>query len=782
MCVYKYIIATIITMSVLACVASGAEKLSSADIKHFETHVRPVLAGQCLKCHGEKKQKGELRLDSRAAMLKGGESGPAIEPGSPDESLLIEAIRHESFEMPPDTMLPDATIAAVAKWIERGAPWPQHNGADVVLREAGRTITEKDRQWWAYQPVKRPAVPTVPGDTWSRNPVDRFIYRRLHSAGITPSPEADRRTLIRRATFDLIGLPPTPEEVEAFVNDKSAGAYEKLIDRLLASPRYGEHWASYWLDLVRYAESDGYRKDDYRSEASKYRDYVIRSLNNDKPYDRFVREQLAGDELYAGDRDALIATMYLKHGIYEYNQRDCETQRLDMLNDITDVTGDVFLASGMGCARCHDHKFDALLQKDYFRLQAFFAPLAFDNRATLATVDQRREHQKQLAIWDAKTEGIRRALWAIEQPTLARKAGGQGFAKFAPEIKTLILKWPADRTPHEQQIVELAERQLDYNWDDLEDQLKDEQNQRRKELRTQLAEFAKLKPPSLPRVNFVARDVGRVAPASYIPGETEQAIAPGFLSVIDESPVEIPVLPEHFPTTGRRSVLANWIASEDNPLSTRVITNRIWQYHFGRGIVASSSDFGHLGDKPTHPDLLDWLTSEFLERGWRIKPMHKLIMTSATYRQASVVATTERARHVDPQNELLWRGSIQRPHAEVIRDSILAVSGELNHGRGDKNRRSIYLKVRRNSPDPVLSAFDFPDRISSMEQRSVTTTPIQSLLVVNSDWMIARANAFAARLTREKHSSADQLIRRAYALAYNRQPTNQQMKAATAFL
>ncbi len=759
-----------------------------AQLDHFENHIRPVLASQCLKCHGEHKQESGLRLDSFEAASFGGDSGAAIVPGEPGESLLLEAIRHETFEMPPDDKLEDESIEQFVKWIEMGAAWPRFDGKSETIRLAGREISQEDRDYWAYQPVVRPEVPQSASDAWSRSPIDRFIFRKLHEVGLAPADEADRRTLIRRATYDLTGLPPTWEEVRAFVDDPDPHAYEKLIDRLLSSPRYGEHWASYWLDLVRYAESDGFRQDALRGQAWKYRDYVIRAFNDDKPYDQFVREQLAGDEIAPGDSEALTATMFLKHGIYEYNQRDIETQRLDMLNDITDVTGDVFLASGMGCARCHDHKFDPLLQKDYYRLQAFFTPLAFDHDGTLAERGQRQIYESELAKWSAATEELRRQLWEIEQPVLARTAGGQGISKFDPSIQKLILMWPGDRTPHQQQVVELTERQLDYKRDALAKQIPEKLQQRWRELTAELVEFEVQKPQPLPRVSFVAADVGREPPQTYIPGAPDEPIAPGFLSVIDPSPAEIPQLPEYLPSTGRRTVLANWIASEDNPLSTRVIVNRLWQYHFGRGIAVSSSDFGHLGEKPTHPELLDWLTSDFIEEGWKIKRMHRLIMTSATYRQSALVDPTPTALEVDPQNELYWRARIRRPQAEAIRDSMLAVSGELVHDLGgnpvggNSARRSVYLQVRRNAPNSFLSAFDFPDRISSMATRNVTTTPVQSLLVANSDWMLKRATAFAKQLEQEQTETVDDLIKLAYARAYQRRPSESETHAAQAFL
>ena len=341
-------------------------------LKQFEQHVRPLLETRCLKCHGEKKQEGGLRLDSLDAMLAGGESGPAIVRGQAAESLLIEAVNYESFEMPPDGQLADNEIATLSSWVTAGAPWPE---SLTRLREQAGTITDEDREWWAYQPLDKPSVPHVDDAGWGRNPIDAFVLTRLEEQGMQPAPRADRVTLVRRLYFDLLGLPPSQADVERFVADDSPGAWERLVNRLLADNRYGEHWARFWLDLVRYAESDGWNKDSYRPHIWRYRDYVVRSFNADKPYPLFVQEQLAGDEMPGDDPEQLIATGFLRLGIYEYNQRDARTQWDNIVTEATDVAGDVFLGMGMACARCHDHKFDPILQTDYFQLRAFFEPV-----------------------------------------------------------------------------------------------------------------------------------------------------------------------------------------------------------------------------------------------------------------------------------------------------------------------------------------------------------------------------------------------------------------------
>ena len=399
-------------------VALQAASPTPEQLQFFETKVRPILAQNCHKCHGADKQKGDLRLDVHDMALAGGESGPAVVPGKPEESLLVEAINYGSFEMPPDGKLNAEQIETLTHWVKIGAPWPdEHSGTGPALRQGRDKITDADRQYWAFQPVRHFEPPMIQGDAWSHSPIDRFLLATMKAEGVRPAPPADRQTLIRRASFDLLGLPPTPDQVEAFLADERPDAYERLIDRLLASPQYGERWARHWLDLVRYADSDGYKQDDFRPNAWRYRDYVIRTLNADKSYARFVQEQIAGDEIAPHDPEALIATGYQRLGIYEYNQRDVETQWRVLLNDVTDVTADVFLGMGLSCARCHDHKFDPILQKDYFRLQAFFTPVRLLDETPVATAEQMADYQAKLAEWEAKTADIRRELAEIEQPS-----------------------------------------------------------------------------------------------------------------------------------------------------------------------------------------------------------------------------------------------------------------------------------------------------------------------------------------------------------------------------
>ena len=799
----------ILLIALLPCgMTLAAEPIPDADaIKFFESKVRPVLVARCLKCHGPAQQKGQLRLDSREAVLKGGESGEVVISGKPSESLLIEAINRAGLEMPPDAPLKENEIAALTEWVRRGLPWPTVDGKSRTLEPGGKGITDADKQYWAFQPIKEPVVPDLKSQTSNlkpqiRNSIDQFIVARLQADGFTPAPEADRRTLIRRLTFDLTGLPPTPVEIAEFENDARDDAYERLVDRLLDSPAYGERWARHWLDLVRYAESDGYRKDDYRPHAWRYRDYVVRSFQTDKPFDRFVQEQIAGDEIDPDSPDALAATGYLRLSLYEYNQRDARTQRNEILNDITDVTGDVFLGFGMGCARCHDHKFDPILQKDYFRLRAFFAGILPQDAQPLATKAELTAHQAKLAEWETKTADIRAQIAELEKPHRAKSKASAIF-KFPADIQA-ILKTDDVSTlsPLDRQLYDLAYRQVQNEYDQIGAKLKDDAKKKWDELRAELKKYDDLKPVALP-IGYAVADVGPVAPPTVIPGDkSESDIAPGWLTVLDDSPAKVSVVPIAPNSTGRRTALARWLTSPENPLTPRVMVNRIWQYHFGKGLVATSSDFGRLGETPSHPELLDWLASHFVGianektqisnfksqiQPWSFKSLHWLIVTSATYRQSAAHPDADKQALKDPSNRLLWRANIRRLDAEQIRDSMLLVSGKLDMTSGgpsvpaSKPRRSIFTEQRRNSPDPLLDVFDSADGFSSTPERNVTTTPTQALLMINSKDSLARAAEFARRVKSESGDDRESQIVLAYRLAFGRDATETEIKTALDF-
>jgi hypothetical protein len=637
-------------------------------------------------------------------------------------------------------------------------------------------------------------------DQWSRSAIDAFISASLAREGLTPAPAADRVTLLRRATWDLVGLPPTPAESEAFLADERPDAYERLVDRLLASPNHGERWARHWLDLVRYAETDGYKQDSYRPESWRYRDYVIRSLNADKPYTRFVLEQLAGDEALPGDPDALIATMYLRLGIYEYNQRDVRNQWSIILNDVTDVTSDVLLGMGMSCARCHDHKFDPILQKDYYRLQAFFAPIVWRENVPAATEDEIADYQKQLAVWEEATAELRRQIAEIEDP-IKRNASQTTLVKFTDDLQVMMGKPPHERTPYEAQLVYLIEYQATDGEGkaDIGAKLKGEKKEAWQKLKDEQAKFDHLRPAPIPFIPAVT-DIGPIPPEVTIPGKRNaEPIEPGPLSVLESASHSSPLAPRadndlsrserSTLTTGRRTALAHWIASPENPLPSRVLANRLWQHHFGRGLAESPSDFGRLGDPPSHPELLDYLASELLENDWSLKRLHRQMVTSATYRQASHGPDAAASAAKDPLNRWLARMTVRRLSAEQIRDAAIAVTGELDPRMGGEGgdsgktaRRAVYLKVHRNKQDATLDVFDVPDGISTMPVRNLTTTPTQSLFMINGPWMMLRAKAFARRLSQPSSATLDERIATAYTLAYGRSPTGDEARAATEFL
>ncbi len=770
----------------LALPGSAADDVpaSAEQLRHFEQHIRPVLISKCVKCHGESRQEGDLRLDSIEAIVEGGVSGPAVVPFEGDESLILEAIRYESFEMPPSGPLSDEEIGHFERWVAGGAAWTSD---DQPLRESTGELTEQDRQWWAFRPVTKPTPPEVPDDDWSRTPIDRFVMRRMHEEGLTPAPEADRRRLVRRLYFDLVGVPPTPEETEAFLADDSQDAWGRLIDRLLDDQRYGETWARFWLDLVRYAESDGWNQDAYRDDIWRYRDYVVRSFNSDKPYRDFVREQLAGDEIDSDDPEHLAAAGFLRLGIYEYNQRDARGHWNDIMNETTDVVGDVFLGMGMACARCHDHKFDPILQKDYFSLRAFFEPVIWRDDMVYATEQQERQHARDMKQWEEATEEIRQEIDALLEPYYERKWVST-VDKFPLEIQECY-RTPVDqRTSWDHQMDYLISRQF---WDEGGGPLRSmskEDKARHEELKTKLAEFDDLKPDDLPGLMTVTDFDGEISP-TVIPDDPEsQPIAPGFLTAMsppgEATAVRLPEIPG---STGRRTALAEWIGRDDNPLTMRVIVNRIWQQHFGRGLVATPNDFGRKGGLPTHPDLLDWLTATFVENGGSFKKLHKQILMSATWRQSAHHPEAVAQEEADPGEDLLWRAPVRRLRAEQIRNAMLQCSGELRDRVGGPSveakepRRGLYVKVRRNTPEEFLHAFDMADGLTSTAERVSTTTPTQSLLMINGDYALGRAAAAADRLL-EQEADVDQTVELAFVMAWGRAPDPAERDAAHQFL
>ena len=663
---------------------------------------------------------------------------------------------------------------------------------------AKKDFTPMQKKWWAFQPLQRSGKPAS---------IDLLVQDKLKGKGIVGNGAADRATLLRRASLVLTGLPPTPEETQAFLTDGSANAFEKQVDRLLASPHYGERWARHWLDLARYADSEGFKSDETRPNVWRYRDYVIRSFNSDKPYDRFVKEQIAGDELYPGDGDALVATGFNRNFPDESNAANIMQRRQELLNDITDTTGSVFLGMTYGCARCHDHKFDPILHKDYYRLQSFFANTRIEDHAVLQSSAERQSWQAAYGAWDEKTRGMRGEMAALTEGP-AKKLFADKAQKFPEEIREVLAMAPEKRNPFQWQMYMKVKPQVTVSEKDAASKLKGAEAKRYAELAASLKEFDGMKPAEQPVAQAMV-DHGAEAPKTYLlkggnHDNPQEEIAPGFLSILDPTDVKIPT-EAGSSTTGRRSVLANWLADAKNPLSTRVIVNRVWHYHFGTGIAGTPSDLGLMGERPTNLALLDHLTTQFVDGGWSLKKLHKTIMLSAAWQQSS--AFNESGAKLDPENKYLWRFPRRRLEGEVIRDSMLSTSGRLNaalygpsvfpplpagvetrggwkknESRENADRRSIYVFVRRNTRYPMFEAFDMPDTHESCARRNNTVSPAQSLELMNSAMVNDWSRSFAERLQNDQGVSRDALFDRAWKLAYNRTPRAEERTAAVGFL
>jgi mono/diheme cytochrome c family protein len=717
----------------------------------FVRDVRPIFEKHCHGCHGPTRQRSGLRLDVKAEAMKGGDTfGPAIVPGKAAESPLIQLVSGaaEDLRMPPKgEALSADEVATLTDWIDGGASWP-----DGIDPEG----TGDRRDHWSFQPPDRPALPRTVETMWARNAIDRFILARLEAEGLRPAPEVGRAAWLRRVSLDLTGLPPSPERVASFVADPRPDAYERVVDELLASPRYGERWAQHWLDVVRYADTHGFEVNTERPHAWPYRDYVIRALNADTPYDRFLREQIAGEAL---GQDAatgfLVTASVLLPGQIGADEPSKRLARQDALDEIVTNVGLTFLGLSLGCARCHDHKFDPISQRDYYAMQAFFAGVEYGDRPLRTPeAEARREEVARL----------RRELDAIDR----------NLARLTPQAPSGAGRAAVDVAgPGADEIREAAGRLM--------------------ECKTALA--AKL----------AAADVGHSAFAGTFrapdvihrlhrgdpeqPKEEVVPAVPGVLGTVD--------LPAPAAEDQRRRVLAEWIASPSHPLTARVMVNRIWQGHFGVGLVETPSDFGRNGARPSHPELLDWLASELVRGGWSMKHMHRIITLSATYRQSSRIDPAARA--LDADARLLWRFPSRRLEAEVIRDAMLAASGRLDSTMGgpgfnlfrqrgglsgftpiesfggDGLRRMIYAHRVRRERDAVFGAFDCPDGGQSAARRGESTTPIQALNLFNSRFTVEESAAFAARVRSEAGDDAEAQVRHAYRLALGRDPDSEEM-------
>ena len=673
--------------------------------------------------------------------------------------------------------------------------------------EKPREFTAQQKRWWAFQPVAKVAPPEVKRANWAHTDIDRFILAKLEEKGVAPNPPADKLTLIRRATLVLTGLPPTPEQVQAFLADSSPKAFERVLDELLASPHYGERWARHWLDVARYADSEGFKSDETRPNIWRYRDYVIRSFNDDKPYDRFVQEQIAGDELFPGNTDAMVATGFNRHFPDESNAANIMLRRQELLNDITDTVGSALMGMTYGCARCHDHKFDPILQKDYYRLQAFFANTRIEDQLPLDSAARRAEFEAAQRAWEEKTQDVRARLEALLAPT--REAHFKDrLSRFPEEIQQVITMEAGQRNPYQWQMFHKAKAQVTFSNDEIGALLKGDAKKQYQALKTELAAFDSLKPAPLNVAQGMV-DESAVAPKTHTlgVGNYDSPIAevqPGFLSILDPSDAAItPAL--NGKSTGRRSVLAKWLTRPDNPLTARVMVNRIWHYQFGRGIAGNPSDFGVMGDRPTHRELLDTLTAQFIEDGWSMKKMHKRIMMSAAWQQSS--AAREDALAADEENKLLWRFNRRRLEGEIIRDSMLQVAGILNpkmYGPGvfpplppgmvtrggwktaeeqpETVRRSVYTFVRRNTRYPMFETFDMPDTHESCARRNTTVSSSQALELLNNELVLGWAKGLAEKVSNDSGLTPKSQIERAWRLVYSRVPSAEESRSAAAFL
>jgi hypothetical protein len=678
---------------------------------------------------------------------------------------------------------------------------------------AEKKITAEDRKSWAFSTPVRPVVPPVRESGWVRNPIDRFVLEQLEASGLRHAPEADRATLLRRVTFDLTGLPPSPREQEAFLADRSPGAYARVVDRLLASPRYGERWAQHWLDLARYADTDGFEFDQARPDAWRYRDWVVGALNRDMPYDAFVRLQLAGDEVAPDDPLAFIATGFNRCYPDMVDLNDQGLRRQNALNDITETTGLVFLGLTIGCARCHDHKFDPIRLSDFYRLQAFFTPARFRDDYPIASPAERARYEAARRTWERDVAGLQAALIRLEAPVRSALAPGQPTG-LNDEMVAAFQKPEGERTPEETRLVhEALAKDRRVKSSVLELCLDGTAAAIRRTLRAQLSRLTRSPPPELPHARGLD-ETGPDAPPTFILRRGEYTakgpeVRPAFPAVLSESDGETPSLSPMARSSGRRRALADWLVRHDHPLTARVMVNRLWQHHFGRGIVATTSDFGAMGEEPSHPELLDWLATEFVSRGWSLKAMHRLMVTSATYRQSS--RGDDSAREPDPDNTLLWRQRRQRLDGEALRDALLAVSGRLDTAMGgpcvfpelpaeltrlsskgavwpvsprpeDRDRRSLYVFVRRNLRFPFFEAFDRPDTNASCPRRAVTTIAPQALTLLNSRLANRAARALADRAAREAGPEPEAQVRNVYRVAYGREPDSRELGLARAFL
>ena len=738
-----------------------SDAANAGGLEFFETHIRPILSEHCYSCHSAEAKivRGGLLLDSREAMLRGGDTGPAVVPGDVENSLVVSALRHESFEMPPGEKLDDVIVDRFSLWIQSGASDPRDQANPASTRRIDPVAA---RDHWAFQPVELPVIPTAQDavrSAWVQNPIDSFVVQALSAKGWRPAGKADKYTLIRRATFDLIGLPPTPEEIEAFIDDNSADSFGRVVDRLLASPHYGERWGRHWLDLVRYADTNGADENHTMPNAWRYRDWVFRSMNRDQPFDEFIVHQLAGDLLTDGADEQtrgelLTATGMLVIGPKMLAEQDKEKMRIDIIDEQIDTVSRTMMGMTIACARCHDHKFDPISAADYYALAGIFS----STRTML--------HEEHVSKWmerDLPSAGIdelrkRHQVTIDAAAQTLKKVTENANAAVLTELNTATL--PKNPGEHYSDATKSAIAAAKKNLESIE-----------KAMPKHEAAMAvtEAKPVDL----AVHLRGNHLRKADHL---TARGVPKRIAEVTPFSPIA--------DGTSGRLQLARWLTCPDQVLTGRVMANRLWMWHFGQSLAASPSNFGLQCPKPLHADLLDWMTRQLIDGGWSIKRMHRLIMLSNTYRMSSRDATytTE-----DPGNRLLWRQNRKRLEIEPLRDSVLVAGASLDRRPGgtpegvQSKRRTVYLSINRAALLDLLSTFDYVEPANHIEQRSVTTVPSQALFWMNNSLVHEQADRLAKRLL-ESGSDDDARIRLAWMTLYGRPPSNQQLQLAADYL
>jgi len=837
-----------------------AADVDPAGLEFFEKKIRPVLVEQCYKCHSadaqtNKKLRGGLLLDSRQGGLKGGDTGPSIVPGKSKESLLLKALKHEGeLRMPPKGRLPESVLADFARWIDMGALDPRDGKTELV--KSGLNLAE-GRQFWSFQPLKHASLPKVKDAAWPKSGIDHFILAKLEEKNLRPVPAADKRNLLRRAYFDLIGLPPAPEEVATFLEDDSPTAFAKVIDRLLASPQYGERWGRYWLDVARYAEDQAHTFGvQPNTNAWRYRDWVVAAFNEDMPYDRFVRLQIAADLIETDEASRvkhLPALGFFGLGAQYYKNSDAAKVTADELDDRVDTLTRGFMGLTVSCARCHDHKFDPVPQQDYYSLAGIFQSCRLAN-VTLAPKEKEKifqDHQQKInkvsekikattrdeatklaeqhageiaryltAAWRHQVRNQKEPKWSVNEQAKQEKLSGGTLGRFVDFLKKSppgLEAWSKLPADGEEKAIALAAvyqkrvedalakraKSSDKGAGEILQRLFGEKGvftpsdgdvnakmpaQLKEQLAKMKAELDRLQKDDAAKPLPIAHGLVEATPGDmkiYVRGNPANQGEPAprrFLQVIaGDSPAP-------FKQGSGRLELASAVASKDNPLTARVIVNRIWQHHFGRGLVKTPSNFGKMGEPPSHPELLDHLAERLIAAGWSLKALHREIMLSAVYQLGT--DSDEKNMATDADNRYLWHMSRRRLDVEVWRDSMLAVAGKLDLAMGGPTldlansnnfRRTIYAKVSRHDLNPLLRLFDFPDANITSERRTETTVPQQQLFVINSAFVVDTAKALASRLQKEA-TDQEQRVQRAFLLVYGRPVQPQELRLALAFL